>query len=131
MANDYEHQEQKALFKWAALLSPQLPGLELLFAIPNGGHRHLLVAKKMKAEGVKTGVPDMCLPVARGRYHGLFIELKRAKGGKASENQKRWLKALRDQGYLAKVCHGWVEAKNLIEKYLEGRLCIIETKKTT
>ena len=71
-----EHDEQAALFEWATWHTSQCPELGLLFAIPNGGHRHPVVAARLKAEGVRAGVPDICLPVARKGYHGLFVELK-------------------------------------------------------
>jgi hypothetical protein len=63
----------------------------MLFAIPNGGARHKAIAGKLRAEGVRAGVPDICLPVPRGEYHGLFIELKRPKGGHVSEEQEAWI----------------------------------------
>ena len=87
MSHPTEHQEQVALIHWAKMRSATLPELGLLFAIPNGGERHLFVAKKLKAEGVKPGTPDLCLPVARGGYHGLFIEMKRMKGGRVTKQR--------------------------------------------
>ena len=96
------------------------PELEMLFHIPNGGDRHPAVASKMKAEGVKKGVPDLCLPVARCGYHGLFIELKRQKGGTISPEQKAWIQALNGQGYRAEVCKGAAEAWDVIQEYMRG-----------
>ena len=93
----------------------------LCFHIANGGSRGKAEAARFKAEGVKAGVPDLFLPVARGPYHGLFIEMKRQKGGKVSDAQKAWISALIDQGYLAVVCYGWKDAAELIEDYLEER----------
>lgn len=113
-----EHTEQVALFRWAALTSRRLPQLKLLYAIPNGGHRHKAVAAKLKAEGVKSGVPDVFLPVPSGGFHGLYIEMKRRKGGTVSAEQKRWIEALGDQGYLVEVCKGWESAVAVIEDYL-------------
>ena len=113
-----EHEEQKALFAWARLATKNHPELSLLHAIPNGGHRDIRVARKLKAEGVKPGVPDMCLPVARGDYHGLYIELKKS-GGRPSDNQKTWLSDLNAQGYKAVIAYGWVDAKTIIEEYLK------------
>jgi hypothetical protein len=113
-----EHEEQKALMDWAALMSGKWPELDRLFAIPNGGHRNKIVAARMKEEGVKAGVPDLELPVARCGWHGLFIEMKAGRN-KPTGDQKEWLEALTDQGYLAVVCWGWVEAAALIESYLE------------
>ena len=112
-----EHFEQKALFQWARLQSRAIPELALLFAIPNGGKRSKAVAGKLKAEGVKAGVPDICLPVARRQYHGLFIELK-AKGGRPSDTQLEWGRALSAQGYCVQLCVGWDVAKVAIEDYL-------------
>lgn len=114
-----ETQEQQALFAWAALMQGRYPELALLYANPNGGHRNIVTATRMKAEGVKPGVPDITLPVARCGYHGLYIELKRVKGGRASEVQREWIKHLLDQGYLAVVCEGAEVAQKIILAYLD------------
>jgi hypothetical protein len=90
----------------------------LFYAIPNGGRRDMLEAIKLKRTGVRSGVPDICIPIARGAYHGLYIELKRVKGGVLSDNQQFWLEALFAEGYFSQVCKGAVEAIELVEKYL-------------
>lgn len=120
---DWEHNEQKALFDWAFRAIQTKPELALLFAIPNGGARHPAVAAKLKAEGVKSGVPDIFLPVARGHFFGLWIELKfqgnsTASKGTVSKAQKAWLEALDAEGYATAVCYGWQAAKDIIETYL-------------
>lgn len=117
-----ESQEQQLLFEWAALSSGRWPELALMYHIPNGGSRSKAEAGRFKAEGVKAGVPDICLPVARGGYHGLYMELKRVKGGRVSPAQQGWIAALRDQGYCACVCKGWDDAAHIIKAYLEGRV---------
>ena len=114
-----EGEEQALLFSWAAMSLRKYPELRLLFHIPNGGKRGKAEAARFKAEGVKAGVPDLFLPVARGKYHGLFIELKRYKGGRLSEFQRSWLLRLELQGYRAEVAHGWKEAAEIIKNYLE------------
>jgi|ERR1051325_222582 hypothetical protein len=114
-----EHDHQASLFAWSATQLRQWPCLSLLFAIPNGGHRHKLTAVRLKAEGVKAGVPDICLPVARGGYHGLFIEMKAGKN-KATDSQAMWISALIEQGYYARICNGVDEAQATLEWYLEG-----------
>jgi hypothetical protein len=111
--------EQQCLFRWASYEAELYPELNLLYHIPNGGKRNIATAKRLKAEGVKPGVPDIHFPVARGKYHGLYIELKKLKGNTTSENQDNWLEALRGQGYLAIVCRGWQEASEAIINYLE------------
>lgn len=92
---------------------------QLLFAIPNGGQRNLIVAKKLKAEGVRAGIPDLFLAVPRGRFHGLFVEMKKTKGGRVPKNQQIMLETLNLCGYRAIVCHGWFEAKEAIENYVK------------
>lgn len=115
-----EDGEQCALFEWAEIQTARWPGLALMFHIPNGGWRIKTEAARLKRMGVKRGVPDICLPVARGVHHGLFVELKRPDGGRASEEQTSWLEALRAAGYAAEVCHGWETAARVIMQYLKG-----------
>ena len=81
-----EYLEQCAVFEWSALQSKKYPELALLFAVPNGLKLPIGLAVKAKRQGVKSGVPDMILPVARMKFHGLFIEMK-IKGGKVSDTQ--------------------------------------------
>lgn len=111
-----EHWEQVQLFRWAA----GHPELAVMYAIPNGGHRDIRVARRLKDEGVKAGVPDICLPVARDGKHGLYIELKRRKGGRISDDQGRWIEALMREGYTCAVCYGWRQARDVIKEYMEG-----------
>lgn len=114
----HEGNEQEALFRWAALVRGRFSEIDLLYHIPNGGSRNRIEAANLKRQGVKAGVPDLCLPVARGKYHGLYIEMKYGKN-KTSENQNKWLMALKKQDYAVAVCYGWQEAQELITKYLE------------
>lgn len=115
-----EDEEQAMLFRWAELAKGTAPELGLLYAIPNGGKRPLSVAVRMKKTGTKAGVPDMFLPVARGGCHGLYIELKRQKGGRVSPEQTQWMDKLKRQGYRCAVCYGWLQARNEIIDYLRG-----------
>jgi len=115
-----EHQEQVALMKWASLQAVTIPELELLYAVPNGGKRNVVIAMKLRAEGVKPGVPDLCLPVACKGKFGLYIEMKRrnARPSDVSPEQQRWHERLAEQGYAVQVCKGWDEARHTILDYL-------------
>jgi len=115
-----EEEEQKTVIEWAMIMRTQRPELDLLFHVPNGGWRHPAVAQKMKEAGVKPGVPDLFLPVPRGNAHGLWVEMKRRKGGKLSQDQKDWIEALEAQGYVCFVARGSDEACDAIWNYLEG-----------
>lgn len=114
-----EHDEQKAVVRWFDLQYPALRGR--LAAVPNGGQRHIAVAAKLKAEGVRKGFPDMMLLKPAGGYFGLFIELKRVKGGSVSPEQADWLDWLSQQGFMATVCKGAEEARETIKSYLADR----------
>lgn len=112
-----EHEEQSALFEWASLNEAQYPELRLMYAIPNGGLRNIVVARKLKAEGVKSGVPDICLPIARLGYHGLYIEMK-ALHGPVQTAQRQWKNDLADEGYMVCICWGWDAARRVLLTYL-------------
>lgn len=122
IAGASEGSQQKALMVWAALASSQYPQLKWLVHIPNGGTRNIREAVELKAQGVKAGVPDLMLPVGfNGGYFGLFIEMK-VKPNKLSEEQKIWIMGLGDLGYCCKVCYSWIEARDTLIAYLEGKL---------
>jgi len=116
---DLEHRAQVALVTWAAYASGAEPRLKMLFAIPNGADRGKAAAGKSKGEGQKAGVPDLCLPVPVGVYHGLYIELK-VGAGRLSVEQKWWLERLATNGYAVCVPYGWENAKDAILRYLRG-----------
>lgn len=114
-----EDKEQIALMRWAGYQIKKYPELAMLFHIPNGGYRHPATAARMKLLGVKSGVPDICLPVARGEYHGLWIELKAGRN-KPTQLQVAWHMNLSAKGYRVAVCWGWEAARDVIEEYLTG-----------
>lgn len=108
-----EASEQIAVVKYCAF--KKIP----IFAIPNGGSRNPLEAKNLKMQGVKAGVPDLCIPVACHGYHGLFIEMKYGKN-KTTPAQDKWIAELRNNGYYAGVCYGFEDAQILIDWYFKG-----------
>lgn len=117
-ASGTEHAHQVALFAWAALEAKNYPELRLMFAIPNARHCSVITGARFKAEGVRSGVPDLFLPAVRPPRSGLMIELKRP-GGIVAKEQIWWQNALNEAGYLAVVCYGWEEAKQVILTYLK------------
>lgn len=113
-----EHTEQAALFEWAEINESRYPELCMLYAVPNGGHRHKSVAIKLKAEGVKAGVWDISLDVARGQYNGLKIEMKFGKN-QLTEEQRFWGSKYKIAHYQTAVCWSWTEAASRILWYLD------------
>jgi hypothetical protein len=115
---DREDAHQAALFAWARLAVRQYPDLERLYAVPNGGLRDKRVAARLVGTGVRRGVPDIVLPVARWGFHSLYIELKRLGPSKLSGEQADWIEWLNAHGHKAVVCKGWEIARDTIVEYL-------------
>ena len=114
---DREGQEQAVLLKEIELRYPEV--YELIFHVPNGGHRAKATAKKLKAQGVKAGIPDLVLPMARGGYFGLYIEFKATVDPAAvSSSQHACIRRLNEQGYLAIVCQGHRDVIEALRAYL-------------
>ena len=113
----HEDDEQATFVQWCSFQANVYKGLDLIYAIPNGGSRNQLEAVKLKRTGVKAGVPDLFLPVAKKGKHGLYIEMKRKEGGRLSDYQKQWLARLSEQGYETAVCKGADEAIEVVKQY--------------
>lgn len=111
-----EHQEQRTFFEWLEVVKPT--GWLNCFAIPNGANKSRASAGKFKAEGLRSGVPDVFYSYPSGGYHGLYIEMKRVEGGRVEENQKKWIERLRRSGYAVVVCKGSGQAIEAVERYL-------------
>jgi hypothetical protein len=111
-----EHQIQKAFFDWLALA---YPGANLVtWATPNAARRSPQMAAMMKAEGLRSGVPDVFMAMPRGEYHGLFLEFK-SHTGRLTENQKVYVINLRNMGYQVEVVRSFDEARLIVVKYME------------
>ncbi len=136
--NITEHQHQVTVVEWCDLMARhKYPMLKWIYAVPNGGDRHKAVAAKLKAEGVKPGVPDLCLPFPKPLvaetslfpsvqifpgWHGLYIEMKsKDTKGRVSPEQKEWLDYLGVVGYKVKVAWNADEAIQIIEDYILGK----------
>jgi hypothetical protein len=112
-----EHAEQVALMNWLAWTHPSLYAHAA--AVPNGGHRHINVARRMRAEGVRPGYPDILVDLPRGAYHGLRIEMKTTGSTwcAVSPEQRIWLERLRAAGYRAEPAYGLDHAQRIIDEY--------------
>ena len=114
-----EDQHQMTLIRWKQQPSimAQWPELALLYHVPNERICDPRYGKKLRLMGVRRGVPDLCLPVARGRYHGLYIEMK-SEDGDTTSDQEWWGEKLQAQGYAWKVCHGYEPAIEVLKWYM-------------
>lgn len=112
-----EHAEAAMFMRAVRAAEAQWPELQFMAAIPNGGHRARRTAGRLKAEGVRPGVPDYLMPVRRAEHVGLAIELKTAKG-RTSHEQRVWLAHLAQEGWKAVVARGWEQAWDITRDYL-------------
>lgn len=112
-----EATEQEAVIQWAKWRAGEYPELSLLYHIPNGGSRNKAEAANLKRQGVRAGIPDLCLPVPSDGVHGLYIEMKYGKN-KPTKEQKECMTKLNFFGYRAIVCYSADEAIAEIERYL-------------
>jgi hypothetical protein len=118
-----EEDLQRACVAFAGVLRSSHPILDYLFHPANGGKRPPGEAGKLKALGVRPGVPDLMLPLPSpsGRWRGLALELK-APSGRLAEDQRRWLDALQMQGWLVGVIWNFEEFQEFLELFLERPL---------
>ena len=113
-----EHDTQCALFRWELTERVRHPELKYMFSTLNGIKLTIGQAVKAKKAGNKKGVLDIWLPVKRGQYSGLIIELKKEVGGTVSKEQKEWIVFLNEQGFKAVVCRGFMETVSELLAYL-------------
>lgn len=116
----HEFNTQTKIFRWSRLMTRKYPELALLNPSLSGVPLNKGAAYKAKQAGMVKGYPDMFLPAPKGKYSGLFIELKENKNT-ATFEQKWWIEQLRNQGYKAEVTKGFDQTINLIEEYLNGK----------
>lgn len=112
---------QRAIISWAATKERAYPELKWLFHPANGGKRDSREAQSLKQQGVRKGICDLYLDVARGGYHGWRCELKIG-SGKPSAEQIEYLEFLTEQGYFAFWSNSFEQVKLYLVDYLEGRL---------
>lgn len=117
-----EHEEQRELVRW---FRQTWPGVRI-FAIPNGGARSRATAGRLKAEGVSSGVPDLFIPA-----WGLWVEMKRSKGGSLSPEQKDWIKYLKSVNYLVIVGKGEADARQQILAFTGNKENLNDPEKRT
>lgn len=123
--NHIEHKHQCALIEWAyrtrlpaaADVEPGSTIGDYLFAVPMGGKRNPIEAKRLRAEGAKAGVSDLILPLRRQGLAGLFLEMK-APGQRPTDKQAAWLERMERAGYLATYCDDWIKAAGVIARYV-------------
>jgi hypothetical protein len=93
-------------------LAQKYPALWLLTALnPNKGGRKKAAAGIAKAMGLLADLPDLHLPVTRGPFLTLYIEVKRP-GEHPSQAQKEMHALLRNEGHCVVTC---VTAQEIVD----------------
>lgn len=117
-----EHYIQAAFFDLVRLRRQTDDRWRLIFAIPNGGHRNIVTARRLKLEGVEAGIPDVFCAVPAGDYAGLWLEFKTQRGS-LSREQRAVIARLREAGYRVEVVRDPEAAMQIVETYLDGTQC--------
>jgi hypothetical protein len=115
-----EHQIQSAFFKIVAMQERVYPMLKIMFAVPNAAKRSMALASMLKAEGMRSGVPDVMFPYNNGKYNGLALEFKSAKG-KPTENQLLWIASLQKYGWDCYIVNNSESAWNYVLDYIKNK----------
>lgn len=110
-----EHRLQVACLEWLRMAYPNV----LCYAIPNGGQRNEIEGKRLKDEGVTAGIPDLHIPLPRGAYASLYIEMKDGKKGRLSDHQKQLINLLQSYGNKVVVCRTIEEFMREVNGYLQ------------
>lgn len=93
--------------------------------VPNEGKRNVISGARLRAAGMKRGVPDIFIysgvdnpeqKLLFENHRGVAIELKRTKGGRLTDHQKQWLSDLSDAGWYTATCHGYTDTIDLLKK---------------
>lgn len=116
-----EYEAQCRIFEWAKYYESVYPEVALLNSSMNGVRLSPGLRVKTKKAGMKKGYPDILLPVKRGKYSGLYIELKIGKN-KATQEQEWFLKQLANQSFYCAIVYGSDKSIELIKNYLKGDL---------
>lgn len=105
-----EHAEQVGFVQWFRAKWPRV----VIFAIPNGGKRNITTAKMLVKEGVVAGVPDLFIPA-----WGIWVEMKRQKGGRLSPDQSEMISYLESIGHRVVVGFGALDASDKLLQLLK------------
>lgn len=131
-----EEDECVNLFQWAQTLRWRgRPIGEYVIHVPNGAYlgadarTRAITMGKLKAMGVQPGVYDYIVPVPLLACPGLWLEMKRTKGGVVSDDQKAFKRRMVELGWRCEVAKGWVEASHIIEEHLEMAKGYLERRK--
>ena len=116
-----ESREQQIIFEWASWNKNKYPGIETMYHIANEGKRSASNGSRLKREGMKSGVSDICVPVAKSGYNNLYIELKSGKN-KATKEQLNFINLINKYGGKALVVYEADNAIEVIKAYFEGRI---------
>lgn len=121
---DHEGVEQAVLIRWLYGEQQRGTGVGQAYAhtyhVPNGGQRNKKTAADLKRQGVKAGVSDLVVKLARGGWHGLYIEFKATPPHHAAtaQSQREWLALAEAEGYCAVLARGIEEAKAVLREYM-------------
>lgn len=121
-----EHKIQRALFKKWELQARSDERYAAIFAVPNSSRRGAREGARLKAEGMRAGIPDIIVPIPIPKWGILFIEQKRGADprtgkakGRLSAVQKEWISLLQALGNTVAVSYSFEETEKLVGDWMK------------
>lgn len=108
-------------FEWLAWQTIQRPEFAVVHHVENERRTSWSQGKTRKQKGVKAGIPDIVAPIPRGRFPGLYIEMK-SEHGKLSDKQKTMCELLHSLGHCVRLARSADEAIEIFKKYIKGEI---------
>ena len=112
-----EDSELIKFFNWVRLNEKFDSRFCAIYHIANERRTSMHSGKILKQKGVRSGVPDVCVPIPSGMYPGLYIEFK-VRPNVLSDTQKAFIKTLLNLGFLVVVAWSADEAIQIVTEYL-------------
>lgn len=112
---------QTAFFQWVDLMVNIDDRFALIAAVPNGGHRHIVTAMRLRREGVRPGIPDVLNFYKSKNHTGLAIEFKAGRN-KESYAQIEWMERLKSQGWLCVISRSFEDAQVVTQAHFDERI---------
>lgn len=112
-----EDSELIKFFDWVRINEKFDPRLSAIYHIANERRTSMHSGKIFKQKGVKSGIPDVHVPIPSGMYPGLYIEFK-VRPNNLSPEQKKMIKTLLNIGHLVVVAWSADEAIDIVCEYL-------------
>lgn len=113
-----ETEIMNAYFDWVGWKMNQKPLYSLIYSVKNEGKRSWFYGTQLVRSGLRSGIPDVCIPIPTRDYGAAYLEFKTL-DGQVSPMQKVWLSKLKRVSNYVGVVKGLDHAKEVTESYMD------------